>query len=482
MLINSLDPEVAVATGRDSASHSAIVPALQALDEDESLIVRPGLPAEIFKTNRFLPRVLILSGSPAAPSASRGEFRELSQLGQWAIGKCAAEGWVSTGEQDVLHGTYQIFALAAQKHFGSDLAGKLVVAGGMGRTGGAQPLAAKMNGAAFLGIDVDAEKILSRIRAGYCDICVNDLDEALRILKIAVRKKQPDSVGLVGNCAEVIPELVRRGVVPDLLTDQTPAHDSFNGYIPAGLAGKDAAGLSQSNSQEYQRRCKDSLSCHVAGMLELQKLGAVAFEFGNGLCTAGSVEGAGFLDVLSTYLLPAFRAGLAPVRWFALSGERGDIFRIDELVLKFFPENEILTRWIRMAKKHVKFQGLPGRVGWLGESKRADFGEIVHDLVARGELKAPVVLSREYFDSTAALTTSRKPEDVKDASGGAAEFPVLKALLNAAGGASWASFHRDAGEGNEGLRLSSRSAVANGTPGMAERLSQILAGSSVAAG
>ncbi len=483
LLMNSYDPEVA-GEAHDGDSVNAVVESLRVLENDETLFVRNGIPAGVFKMAFTAPRVLILDDSPEALSASGESFHELNRLGHWAFGEAAGEGWVSAGDQDVLHGTYQTFALAAQKHFKSDLAGKFVVAGGMGRLGGAQPLAATMNGAAFLGVEADAEKILGRIRSGYCDICVNDLDEALRILKNAVRQKQPVSVGLAGNCAEVIPELARRGVVPDLLTDQTPAHDPHNGYIPAGLGVKDAAELRQRTPQDHLRRSRESMAQHRAGILELQKLGAVAFEFGNGICAAGSVEGgatdaASFPDLVSAYLLPAFRAGLAPVRCFALSGERGDIYKIDERILQLFPGNEMLTRWLRMAKKHVKFQGLPARVCWLEERERPGFGVNVNDLVARGALKAPIAFGCEYFDRTVDLTAAREPQGVKDARGAVSESTITKALLNAAAGASWASFHRGAGNGKEEFRFTSQVVAADGSPEMARRLSQILAAGGV---
>ncbi len=480
MLMNSHDPEVSASAVSDADSLRTFALALRALDDEETLLIRSGKTAGDFKSTRSLPCVLILDDSPAALSAGDAGSYELNRLGHWAFGEAAVEGWVSAGDQDVLHGTYQTFALAAQKHFGSTLAGKFVIAGGMGRMGGAQPLAATMNGAAFLGIEADAEKILGRIRAGYCDICVNDLDEALRILKNAVRQRQPVSVGLAGNCAEVIPELAQRGVVPDLLTDQTPARVPLGQYVPAGLSLRVAAELRQKDPQDYLRRAHDSLARHAAGMVELQKLGAVAFEFGNGLSAAGQFASGSFPDFVSEFLQPAFRAGLAPVRCFALSGERSDIHKIGELILQMFPENEILTRWIRMAKKHVKFQGLPGRVCWLGVGERAALGEIVNDLVARGELKAPIVVSREYFDHPVPETAASEPVQVKDASGSVAEDQNINALLNAAHGASWASIHRGGGKGNSRFRLTSLNVVADGAPETTRRLSQTLAARGVA--
>jgi len=345
--------------------------------------------------------------------------------------------------------------------------------------GGAQPLAATLNGAAFLGVEVDGDKIKRRIRTGYCDICVNDLDEALRILKNAVRQKQPVSVGLIGNCAEVIPELARRGVVPDLLTDQTSAHDPLNGYIPAGLSLQEAEELRRNSPDEYLRRSYDSIARHVTGMLELQKLGAATFDYGNNIRTMafehGGVKDAyNFPGFVPAYIRPLFCEGRGPFRWVALSGEPADIHRTDDLVLELFPENAILNRWIRLARKHVKFQGLPARICWLGYGERALFGEHLNDLVARGDVKAPIVIGRDHLDCGSVASPFRETESMKDRSDAIADWPVLNALLNTASGASWVSFHNGGGVGIGYSLHAGQVTVADGTPEMARRIQRVL--------
>jgi urocanate hydratase len=390
-----------------------------------------------------------------------------------------AGSWIYIGTQGILQGTFETFAAAAQKHFGSDLAGKLVVSGGMGGMGGAQPLAAKMNGGAFLGIEVDAEKIKRRIRGGYCDFCITSLDEAIRILKNAVRQKQAVSVGLVANCADIIPELARRGIVPDLLTDQTSAHDPLNGYIPSGLSLEEAAELRRKDPADYLKRSYESMALHVAGMLELQKLGAATFDYGNNLRTMafehGGVKDAyNFPGFVPAYIRPLFCSGRGPFRWVALSGEPADIHRTDDLVLELFPENTILNRWIRLARKHVKFQGLPARICWLGYGERALFGGRINDLVAKGELKAPIVIGRDHLDCGSVASPFRETESMKDGSDAIADWPVLNALLNTASGASWVSFHHGGGVGIGYSLHAGQVIVADGTPQMALRLERVL--------
>jgi len=370
MLMNNLDPDVAErpqeliiygGTGkaaRNWACYHAIVAALKDLENDETLLVQSGKPVGVFRTHEAAPRVLIANANLVGHWATWEKFRELERLGLTMYGQMTAGSWIYIGTQGILQGTYETFAAAALKHFGSDLAGKLVVSGGMGGMGGAQPLAATLNGAAFLGIEVDQERIKRRIRSGYCDICVNSLDEAIRILKVAVRQKHAVSVGLVGNCADVIPELARRGIVPDLLTDQTSAHDPLNGYVPSGLSLEDAAELRHKNPEDYLKRSYDSMARHVTGMLELQKLGAATFDYGNNIRTMafehGGVKDAyNFPGFVPAYIRPLFCEGRGPFRWVALSGEPSDIYRTDDLVLELFPDNAILNRWIRLARKHV---------------------------------------------------------------------------------------------------------------------------------
>ncbi len=491
MLMNNLDPDVAErpqdliiygGTGkaaRNRACYHAIVSALKGLSNDETLLVQSGKPVGVFQTHEAAPRVLIANANLVGHWATWEKFNELERLGLTMYGQMTAGSWIYIGTQGILQGTYETFAAAALKHFGSDLAGKLVVTGGMGGMGGAQPLAATLNGAAFLGIEVDAERIKRRIRQGYCDICVNSLDEAIRILKVAVRKKQAMSVGLVGNCADIIPELARRGIVPDLLTDQTSAHDPLNGYVPSGLSLEEAAELRRTNPEDYLKRSYDSIARHVTGMLDLQKLGAAAFDYGNNIRTMafehGGVKDAyNFPGFVPAYIRPLFCEGRGPFRWAALSGEPADIFRTDSLVLELFPDNQILSRWIRLARKFVKFQGLPARICWLGYGERALFGERINDLVAKGELKAPIVIGRDHLDCGSVASPFRETESMKDGSDAIADWPILNALLNTASGASWVSFHHGGGVGIGYSLHAGQVTVADGTPEMAKRLNRVL--------
>ncbi len=491
MLMNNLDEEVAErpqdlivygGTGKAARNwecYQAIVEALTGLANDETLLVQSGKPVGVFRTHEWAPRVLIANANLVGHWSSWEKFRELERLGLMMYGQMTAGSWIYIGTQGILQGTYETFAAAAEKHFAGNLSGRLVVSGGMGGMGGAQPLAATLNGAAFLGIDVDAEKIKRRIRTGYCDICVNDLDEALRILKVAVRQKQATSVGLVGNCADVIPELARRGIVPDLLTDQTSAHDPLNGYVPAGLSLGEAAELGRTNPQDYLKRSHESIARHVRGMLDLHKLGAATFDYGNNIRTMafehGGVKDAyNFPGFVPAYIRPLFCEGRGPFRWVALSGEASDIYRTDDLVLELFPDNAILSRWIRLARKHVKFQGLPARICWLGYGERARFGERLNDLVARGELKAPIVMGRDHLDCGSVASPFRETESMKDGSDAVADWPILNALLNTASGASWVSFHNGGGVGIGYSLHAGQVTVADGTPEMAKRIERVL--------
>ena len=491
MLMNNLDEEVAErprdlvvygGTGKAARNwqcYHSIVESLKGLEDDETLLVQSGKPVGIFQTHTYAPRVLIANSNLVGHWSSWEKFRELERLGLIMYGQMTAGSWIYIGSQGILQGTYETFAAAAHKHFRGDLAGKLVVTGGLGGMGGAQPLAATLNGAAFLGVEVDGEKIKRRIRSGYCDICVNNLDEALRILKNAVRQKQAVSVGLVGNCAEIIPELARRGVVPDLLTDQTSAHDPLNGYIPAGLSLAEAAELRGRDPEDYLQRSYESIARHVTGMLELQKLGAATFDYGNNIRTMafehGSVQDAyNFPGFVPAYIRPLFCEGRGPFRWVALSGEPDDIYRTDDLVLEMFPDNAILSRWIRLARKHVKFQGLPARICWLGYGERALFGERLNRLVAAGELKAPIVMGRDHLDCGSVASPFRETESMKDASDAIADWPLLNALLNTASGASWVSIHNGGGVGIGYSLHAGQVTVADGTPEMAQRIQRVL--------
>jgi urocanate hydratase len=490
MLMNNLDPEVAerpqdlVVYGgagkaaRDWPSFHAIVRELERLENDETLLVQSGKPVGVFRTHEEAPRVLIANSNLVGHWSNWEQFRALEKLGLIMYGQMTAGSWIYIGTQGILQGTYETFGAAARKHFEGTLAGKLVVTGGMGGMGGAQPLAATMNGAAFLCVEVDAERIKRRLKTGYCDIMVSTLDEALRILRNAVHEKTAVSVGLVGNCAEVLPELVRRGVVPDLLTDQTSAHDPLNGYIPAGLTLVQAAELRASNPQEYVDRALDSIATHVHAMLELKRLGAVAFDYGNNIRRMAADRGVsdaftipGFVP---EYIRPMFCEGRGPFRWVALSGEPSDIAATDALVCRLFPANETLTRWIQLARKHVRFQGLPARICWLGYGERARFALEMNRMVASGELKAPIVIGRDHLDCGSVASPYRETEAMRDGSDAIADWPILNALLNTAAGASWVSFHNGGGVGIGYSMHAGQVTVAEGSEQAARCLERVM--------
>ena len=490
MLMNNLDPEVAerpedliVYGGTGKAARNwrcfqGIVDSLRGLENDETLLVQSGKPVGVFRTHDYAPRVLIANSNLVGHWSNWEQFGKLERAGLMMYGQMTAGSWIYIGTQGILQGTYETFAAAAGKHFGGDLAGRLVVSGGMGGMGGAQPLAATLNGAAFLGIDVDPERIKRRVKTGYCDVMVNSLDEALRILKNAVRKREATSVGLIGNCADIIPELARWGVVPDLLTDQTSAHDPLNGYIPRGVAIEDAAELRSRAPDDYRCRALDSIAVHVRGMLELQKLGSIAFDYGNNIRTfafqQGVADAYSIPGFVPEYIRPLFCEGRGPFRWVALSGEPSDIHRTDQLVLELFPQDEVLSRWIRLASRRVRFQGLPARICWLGYGEREKFGLAINDLVARGELKAPIVIGRDHLDCGSVASPYRETEKMRDGSDAVADWPLLNALLNTASGASWVSIHNGGGVGIGYSLHAGQVTTADGTPGMAARIARVL--------
>jgi urocanate hydratase len=490
MLMNNLDPEVAenpaelvVYGGTGKAARNwecfhAIVRTLKELANDETLLVQSGKPVAVFRTHEYAPRVLLCNSNIVGHSNNWERFHELDRAGLMMYGQMTAGSWIYIGTQGILQGTYETFAAAAVKHFGGTLSGKLVVTGGMGGMGGAQPLAATMNGAAFLGIDVDPERIKRRVKTGYCDVMVNSLDEALRILKNAVRQGEATSVGLVGNCADLIPEMAKRGIVPDLLTDQTSAHDPIGGYVPNGMTLAAALELRTSDPAEYKKRSMAAMAQHVQGMLDLQKLGAVTFDYGNNIRTFAFQHGVknayDFPGFVPAYIRPLFCEGKGPFRWAALSGETSDIARADQLVLDLFSENEHLARWIKLAQKRVKFQGLPSRICWLGYGERAKFGLALNDLVAKGELKAPIVIGRDHLDCGSVASPYRETESMKDGSDDIADWPLLNALVNTASGASWVSIHNGGGVGIGYSQHAGQVTVADGTKEMAARIERVL--------
>jgi len=490
MLMNNLDPEVAEKpqelivyggagkAARNWACFHAMVASLKTLAADETLLVQSGKAVAVFRTHEYAPRVLLCNSNLVGHWDNWDRFHQLDRAGLMMYGQMTAGSWIYIGTQGILQGTYETFAAAAKKHFGGDLKGKLVVSGGMGGMGGAQPLAAAMNGAAFLGIDVDPEHIKRRVKAGYCDVMVTSLDEALRILKNALRQGQATSVGLVGNCADVIPEMAKRGVVPDLLTDQTSAHDPLGGYVPNGMTLEKALELRKTDPGEYKQRALAAIARHVQGMLDLQKLGATTFDYGNNIRTFAYEQGVknayDFPGFVAAYIRPLFCEGRGPFRWVALSGETSDIARTDKLVLEMFPQNEHLSRWIKLAAQHIKFQGLPARICWLGYGERDKFGLALNELVARGELKAPIVMGRDHLDCGSVASPFRETEAMLDGSDAIADWPLLNALLNTASGASWVSIHNGGGVGIGYSQHAGQVTVADGTKEMATRIERVL--------
>jgi urocanate hydratase len=490
MLMNNLDDEVGErprdlvvygGTGkaaRNQQSLEAILASLKSLENDETLLVQSGKPVGIFKTHDYAPRVLIANSNLVGHWSNWEKFNELERAGLMMYGQMTAGSWIYIGSQGIIQGTFETFAAAAEKHFGGDLAGKLVVSGGMGGMGGAQPLAATMAGACFLGIDVDAERIKKRLKTGYCDHMATSLDEALAILKNAMNNKAAVSVALVGNCADVIPELALRGVVPDLLTDQTSAHDPLNGYVPNGMTLEQALELRKRDSKAYLEKSLDAMARHVEGMLRLQTMGSVTFDYGNNIRTFAFQRGLknayDFPGFVPAYIRPLFCEGRGPFRWVALSGDPADIAVTDDLVLELFPNNRILGRWIKLARERIKFQGLPARICWLGYGERAQFGLAMNDLVKKGKLKAPIVIGRDHLDCGSVASPYRETESMKDGSDAVADWPLLNALLNTASGASWVSIHNGGGVGIGYSLHAGQVTVADGTEMMAKRIERVL--------
>jgi urocanate hydratase len=490
MLMNNLDPEVAerpedlVVYGgsgkaaRDWPSFDAIVRALRALEHDETLLVQSGKPVAVFRTHASSPRVLIANSNLVGRWATWEKFRELERAGLMMYGQMTAGSWIYIGTQGILQGTYETFGAVARKHFDGSLAGRFVLTAGLGGMGGAQPLAATMNDAAILCIDVDPARIEKRLATGYLDRMTPDLAVALRWVEEARSRKQPLSVGLVGNAADVLPELVRRGITPDVLTDQTSAHDTLNGYVPSGVGVTAAEELRRVDPAGYVARATSSIVDHVRAMLEMQRRGAVTFDYGNNIRTvafdAGERDAFAFPGFVPAYVRPLFCEGKGPFRWVALSGDPADLARTDELVLELFPHNAHLRRWISLAREKVRFQGLPARICWLGQGERAAFGVALNDLVARGELTAPIVIGRDHLDTGSVASPFRETEAMRDGSDAIADWPILNALLNVASGASWVSFHHGGGVGMGNSLHAGQVIVADGTPEMRVRLERVL--------
>ncbi len=491
MLHNNLDPAVAerpedlVVYGgsgkaaRNWACFERIVTTLRRLENDETLLVQSGKPVGVFRTHEEAPRVLIANAHLVPRWATWDEFRRLEALGLTMYGQMTAGSWIYIGTQGILQGTYETFAECARQHFGGTLEGRLVVTGGLGGMGGAQPLAATMNGAAFLGVDVDPERIRRRVETGYCDRLSTSLDEALRLLDEARARRRPLSVGLVGNIAEVLPDLVRRGIVPDVLTDQTSAHDLQLGYIPVGCTLEAAAEFREQDPKGYEHRVLDSMVAHVEAMLALKARGAVTFDYGNNLRGQvadhrGRVDAFTIPGFVPEFIRPLFCRGAGPFRWAALSGDPKDIAVTDDAVLETFPDKPALARWIQTARQKVHFQGLPARICWLEYGERAEMGLRFNWLVRKGKVAAPIVIGRDHLDTGSVASPNRETEAMKDGSDAIADWPLLNALLNTACGASWVSLHHGGGVGIGYSIHSGMVAVADGTDMADRRLARVL--------
>lgn len=490
MLMNNLDPDVAerpadlvVYGGTGKAARNwdcfdAIVRELKSLADDETLLVQSGKPVGVFRTHRGAPRVLIANSNLVGRWATWDHFRELERKGLMMYGQMTAGSWIYIGSQGIVQGTYETLGSVGRRHFGGDLRGRFVLTAGLGGMGGAQPLAATMQGAAALVIEVDESRIEKRLETRYLDRKAGNLDDALKLISSATSSGDAISVGLLGNAADVLPELVNRGVTPDVLTDQTSAHDMLNGYVPAGMDLARALALRAENPQEYVRRSTESAVKHVSAMLEMQRRGAVTFDYGNNIRTvaldAGLKEAFEIPGFVPEYIRPLFCEGKGPFRWVALSGDPEDIKRTDDLALQLFPHDDHLQRWISLAQQRIKFQGLPARICWLGQSDRAKFGIAINDLVASGAISAPIAIGRDHLDTGSVASPFRETEGMRDGTDAVADWPLLNAMLNVASGASWVSFHHGGGVGIGNSLHAGQVIVADGTPEMRVRLERVL--------
>ncbi|MDP8903923.1 MAG: urocanate hydratase [Chloroflexota bacterium] len=490
MLMNNLDPDVAErpeelvvygGTGkaaRNWAAFDAIVRALRDLDDDETLLVQSGKPVGVFRTHEWAPRVLIANSNLVGKWANWQSFRELERQGLTMYGQMTAGSWIYIGTQGILQGTYETFAELARQHFGGSLRGRVVLTAGLGGMGAAQPLAVTMNEGVALVVEVDPARARRRHEIGYVDRLTDSLDEALAWARAAAAERRAESIALIGNAAEVEPELVRRGEAFDALTDQTSAHDTLNGYVPAGLNVEQAAELRRGDPDAHVRRAMDSMAVQVEAMLDLQARGAVTFDYGNNIraqAQAAGVERAfDFPGFVPAFIRPLFCEGKGPFRWAALSGDPADIARTDEAVLELFPEDESLARWIRMAQQRVPFQGLPARICWLGYGERARAGLRFNELVASGEVSAPIVIGRDHLDAGSVASPNRETEGMRDGSDAIADWPLLNALVNTAAGATWVSIHHGGGTGIGYSQHAGMVVVADGTPLAGQKLERVL--------
>ncbi|MEH6844502.1 urocanate hydratase [Bacillus thuringiensis] len=490
MLMNNLDPEVAekpeelVVYGgigraaRNWESYQAIVDSLKTLESDETLLVQSGKPVAIFKSHEDAPRVLLANSNLVPKWANWDHFRELEKKGLMMYGQMTAGSWIYIGTQGILQGTYETFGEAARQHFDGSLKGTLTLTAGLGGMGGAQPLAVTMNGGVVIAIDVDKRSIDRRIEKRYCDMYTESLEEALTVANEYKEKKEPISIGLLGNAAEILPELVKRNITPDLVTDQTSAHDPLNGYIPVGYTLEEAAKLREEDPERYVQLSKGSMTKHVEAMLAMQEKGAITFDYGNNIRQVAFDEGLknafDFPGFVPAFIRPLFCEGKGPFRWVALSGDPEDIYKTDEVILREFADNEHLCNWIRMARQQVEFQGLPSRICWLGYGERAKFGRIINEMVANGELSAPIVIGRDHLDCGSVASPNRETEAMKDGSDAVADWPILNALINSVNGASWVSVHHGGGVGMGYSLHAGMVIVADGTEAAAKRIERVL--------
>jgi len=490
MLNNNLDAEVAEKpedliiyggsgkAARNWESYDAIVKSLKKLDNDETLMVQSGKPVGIFRTHEYSPRVLIANSHLVPHWANWDKFRQLERLGLIMYGQMTAGSWIYIGTQGIIQGTYETFAAIADQHFGGDLHGRWILTGGMGGMGGAQPMAATMAGASVLVVEVDESRINRRIKQGFCDVKVKALDKAIKLIKEHNKSKKPISIGLVGNCAEILPEIFRRGIVPDIVTDQTSAHDELNGYIPEALTMVEANRMRKKDPKGYIKRSFESMVKHCDAMLKFQKAGSVVFDYGNNLRgqaqTGGLVNSFAYPGFVPAYVRPLFCEGRGPFRWAALSGDPKDIAVTDEIVLKEFAKNKSLVNWIKLARERIPFQGLPARICWLGYGERDRFADIMNSYIKKGKISAPIVIGRDHLDCGSVASPYRETEGMLDGSDAIADWPLLNGLLSAISGASWVSIHHGGGVGIGNAIHAGMVVVADGSQEMAERLNRVL--------
>lgn len=490
MLMNNLDQDVAelpedlvVYGGIGKAARNwecfdAIVKSLKELENDETLLIQSGKPVAIFKSHTDAPRVLLANSNIVPAFANWDTFHELDKKGLMMYGQMTAGSWIYIGSQGIVQGTYETFAELAKQHFNNTLKNTITVTAGLGGMGGAQPLAVTMNGGVCIGIEVDETRIDRRIETRYTDVKTNSLDEAIQWAQEAKLSGKALSIGLLGNACDILPEMIAKGFIPDVLTDQTSAHDPLNGYVPSGMTLEEAAQLRQADPAEYVKLSKASMAKHVRAMLEMMEKGAITFDYGNNIRQVAKDDGVenafAFPGFVPAYIRPQFCEGKGPFRWVALSGDPEDIYKTDEVILREFSYNTHLCNWIKMAQEKIQFQGLPSRICWLGYGERARFGKIINDMVAKGELKAPIVIGRDHLDSGSVASPNRETEGMKDGSDVVADWPILNAMINAVGGATWVSVHHGGGVGMGYSLHAGMVIVADGTKEAEARLERVL--------